>query len=175
MMDSQLHLNVWGLKDRFEEWEVPTATAIAYDRVNSTPPTKPKLTTKGARSKSVTNYDLPSYLAFCRSETAQAAGYEPEASEIERISTPVWQARWFQRPLTPVNRNMARAHLQAAVDSDQDSRRTVERVSRRGEAPRNMTGAACTFCNYARLCRAQMIGGVDGEYAVEEYGLRVRS
>jgi hypothetical protein len=96
------------------------------------------------------------------------------AESIERISSPAYATKWFQRTLTPVNRNIAKAHLQAAVDSEQDSRTTTKRVLRRGEAPRNMTGAACRYCDYAKLCRAQMIGGADGEYQIEEYGLRAR-
>lgn len=174
MLNSQLHLNAWGLKDRLEEWGCGPVQAISYERVNSIAPTTPKLTQAGRLSKQVTNFDLRTYLAFCESPEAKAKGYKPEQSQLDRIKAPAYNTRWFQRTLTPINRNIAKAHLQAAIDSEQDSRRTVERVQRRGEAPRNMTGAACRWCDFAKLCRAQMIAGPDGEFQLSEYGLSAR-
>jgi hypothetical protein len=172
MLDSQLHLNAWGLKDRLEEWDCGSVQAISYERVNSVKPTTPKLTAGGKLSKQVTNFDLTTYMAFCESEEVKEKGYLPEPEQIERISSPGYQTKWFQRTLTPINRNIARAHLQAALDTEQDSRKTVDRVQRRREAPRNMTADACKWCDFAKLCRAQMVGGTDGEYQIEEYGLR---
>lgn len=174
LLDSQLDLNAWGLYERIEEWGVAQPSGIAFDRVLSAPPTKPKLTTRGARSKTVTNYDLLTYLAFCKSPEAIEAGYKPEQSEIDRISSPSYGSKWFQRPVRPVNRNLARVHLQAAVDTALDAQATILRVQKRGEAPRNFTGAACDWCSFAKLCRAQMIGGPLGEYEVTEYGLQVK-
>ena len=80
---------------------------------------------------------------------------------------------WQSGTLTPINRNVAHAHLQAAVDSNIDAQATIKRWQKRGSATRNFTGSACGHCGFAKLCRAQMIGGADGEYIVEEYGLRV--
>lgn len=172
MLDSQLDLNAWGLADRIKEWEVGPIGAVAFDRVCSVKPTTPVLTKAGRLSKQVTNFDLMTYLAFCSSPEAVEKGYEAEQAQIERISTDVYQTRWFQRTLRPINRNIIRAHLQAAVDTNMDAHKTIDRVIKRGEAPRNMTGAACRFCDYAKLCRAQMVGGVEGEYEISEYGLR---
>lgn len=172
LLDSQLDLNAWGLMEVVAAWGIPPVQAIAFDRVCSVKPTTPKLIKSGKLSKTVTNFDLMTYMAFCQSDAAKEAGYLPEPSQIERISAPAYQTRWFQRTLRPLNRNIVKAHLQAAVDSQQDAGRTIQRALKRGEAPRNMTGAACKFCDFAKLCRAQMVGGADGEYDVAEYALR---
>lgn len=172
LLDSQLDLNAWGLADRIREWECRPVEAVAFNRVLSVKPTTPVLTKAGRLSKQVTNFDLMTYLAFCKSPAAIEAGYEPEPAQIERISSPAYQTRWFQRTLRPISRNIVKAHLQAAVDSNMDAHKTIDRVVKRGEAPRNMTGSACSYCDFAKLCRAQMIGGVDGEYEISEYGLR---
>lgn len=172
LLDSQLDLNAWGLAERIKEWGERPVEAVAFNRVCSVKPTTPKLTQKGALSKTVTNFDLMTYLAFCKSPAAIEAGYKPEQSQIERISAPAYQTRFFQRTLRPISRNIIKAHLQAAVDSNSDSNLTIQRVEKRGEAPRNMTGSACRFCDFAQLCRAMMVGGVDGEYEISDYGLR---
>ena len=174
MLNSQLHLNAWGLSDRIKEWGCQPVGAISYERVNSVMPPKPKLVKSGRLSATVKNFDLETYLTFCESPEAKEAGYEREDAVVQRITEPQYISRWFQRTLTPVNRNIATAHLQAAVDTEVDSRKTVETVKRRGAGPRNMTGNACRYCDFAKLCRAQMIGGADGEYEIEEYGLRVK-
>lgn len=171
MMDSQLHLNAWGLKDRCDQWGMGPIGAVRYDRVVSVRPTMPKLTQKGFLNKQVTRYDLSTYQMFCELPETKARGYEPEPEIIERLSRPDAASAWFQRTLTPVNRNIARVHLQAAIDSVHDSRLTIERVNARGEAPRNLSGAACRYCDFAELCRARMIGGPEGEYELEQYGL----
>jgi hypothetical protein len=173
MVNSQLHLNAWGLKDRIEEWGVATPTAISFERIKSTLPAKPKLTKAGKLSTTSFNWDLHTYLEFCESDEAKEIGYEKEDAQVERITAPSFVTQFFQRTLTPINRNVARAHLQAAVDSNIDAQATIKRWGKRGSATRNFTGTACGYCGFAKLCRAQMVGGADGEYQIEEYGLRV--
>lgn len=170
MMESQLHLNAWGLKERTEQWGLGPVGAVAYDRVVSVRPTMPKLTMKGTLNKQITRYDLTTYLEFC--ESVKDKGYVPDPEIIERLSTPSAESQWFQRTLTPVNRNIARVHLQSAVDSTFDSRMTIQRVKERGEAPRNLTTMNCKWCDFRPLCLAQMIGGPNGDYNLEDYGLR---
>lgn len=172
LLDSQLDLNAWGLADVVKEWGARPVEAVAFNRVRSVKPTTPKLIKSGRLSKTVSDFDLMTYMAFCKSPAAQEAGYQPEQSQIDRISAPAYQTRYFQRTLRPISRNIIRTHLQAAIDSDSDSNLTIQRVGKRGEAPRNMTGSACSWCDFAALCRAQMVGGVEGEYEVTEYGLR---
>lgn len=170
MLDSQLHLYPWGLVPLVADWGVPPIQAVAYDRVRSVKPTTPRLTPKTRKlSAQITQYDLHTYQAF----VADTEDYDEDPTVIEHLTSPAWRSVWFQRTRKPLNRNLMRAHLQAAADSMSDVQRTLERVARRGEATRNMTGSACRFCDFVKLCRAQMVGGIDGEYLVEEHGLRV--
>jgi len=141
--------------------------------VGSVPPAKPKLTdTTGKLSLQTKNFTLEDYQALCASDRAKQVGYKPEQAVIDRISAPAYRSRWFQRTLTPVNRNIVRAHLQAAVDSDLDVATTVARVQERGYAARNFSGSSCRYCDFASLCRAQLIGGPEAEYPLEDHGLR---
>lgn len=173
MVNSQLHLNAWGLRDKIAEWGVATPTAISFERVKSGLQAKPKLTTKGKLSTTSFNWDIHTYMDFVESDEAKEAGYVLDQAQVDRITSPAFVTQFFQRTLTPINRNVAHAHLQAAVDSNIDAQATIKRWQKRGSATRNFTGSACGHCGFAKLCRAQMIGGADGEYIVEEYGLRV--
>ena len=184
MMDSQVQLYVWGLGPLCDEWEVPRPRAVAFDRVRSKAPKTPKLTKAGKLSSSVKDYDLATYLDWVGDEgvpfegmkkDGSAAGvYTAEEAEIGRLGSPQVVSQWFSRHLTPVSPYLVRSHLQAAADTCVDISLTRKRAESRGEAARNFGKAACQFCEFADLCRAQMVGGPEGEYAVEEYGLRYR-
>ena len=184
MMDSQVQLYAWGLGPTCDEWEVPRPRAVAFDRVRSKAPKTPKLTKAGKLSASVKDYDLATYLEWVGDEgvpyegmkkDGSAAGvYTAEGAEIERLGSPQVVSQWFSRHLTPVSPYLVRSHLQAAADTCTDISLTRKRAAARGEAARNFGKAACQFCEFADLCRAQMVGGPGGEYAAEEYGLRYR-
>lgn len=68
---------------------------------------------------------------------------------------------------------MVRAHLRAAVDSALDIQLTRERIELSQEAARNL-GGGCKYCVFVDLCRAQMMGGPEGEYTLSDYKLRQR-
>lgn len=179
MMDSQLHLYVWGLSPALREHGV-RINAVSYDRVKSVKPTTPRLTQSGSLSKQVTQFDLRTYLDWVAEgqeypgrakDGSQAGTYELDPAVVEHLSSPVWRSRWFQRTRVPLNRNLIRAHLQAAVDSAKAVDVTVEKFNRRGEAPRAFATANCRWCDYRHLCRAQMMGGPDGEYPLGDFGL----
>lgn len=183
MMDSQVQLYAWGLGPLCDEWEVPRPRAVAFDRVRSKAPKTPKLTKAGKLSSSVKDYDLTTYLEWVsdgvpfegmKKDGSAAGVYTAEEAEIERLGSPQVVSQWFSRHLTPVSRYLVRSHLQAAADTCADISLTRKRAEKRGEAARNFGKAACQFCEFADLCRAQMVGGPDGEYAAEEYGLRYR-
>ena len=183
MMDSQVQLYAWGLSPDCSEWGVPTPRAVAFDRVRSKAPKTPKITKAGKLSASVKDYDLRTYLEWCadgvpfegmKRDGSAAGTYTAEEAEIGRLTSPQAVSQWFSRHLTPVSPYLVRSHLQAAADTCSDISRTRVRADRRGEAPRNFGKAACQFCEFADLCRAQMVGGPGGEYAPEEYGLRYR-
>lgn len=102
--------------------------------------------------------------------------YKMDPNLLENLRHPDWQAKWFQRTLTPLNRNIVRGHLQAGVETAIDANSTRERYEITGMATRNF-GRACTWCPFNQLCRAELIGGpeADGnEYDLEAYGLRER-
>ena len=183
MMDSQVQLYAWGLSPDCVEWGVPAPRAVAFDRVRSKAPKTPKITKAGKLSASVKDYDLRTYLEWCangvpfegmKKDGSGAGTYTAEEAEIERLASPQVVSQWFARHLTPVSPYLVRSHLQAAADTCSDIARTRVRADRRGDAPRNFGKAACQFCEFADLCRAQMVGGPGGEYAPEEYGLRYR-
>jgi hypothetical protein len=183
MMDSQVQLYAWGLAPDCAEWGLQPPRAVAFDRVRSKAPKTPKITKAGKLSASVKDYDLRTYLEWCadgvpfegmKKDGSAAGTYTAEESEIERLTSPQSVSQWFSRHLTPVSPYLVRSHLQAAADTCSDISRTRMRADKRGEAPRNFGKAACQFCEFADLCRAQMVGGPGGEYAPEEYGLRYR-
>ena len=183
MMDSQVQLYAWGLAPDCAEWGLPSPRAVAFDRVRSKAPKVPRITKAGKLSASVKDYDLRTYLEWCaegvpfegmKKDGSAAGTYTAEEAEIERLTSPQTVSQWFARHLTPVSPYLVRSHLQAAADTCSDISRTRVRADRRGEAPRNFGKAACQFCEFADLCRAQMVGGPGGEYAPEEYGLRYR-
>lgn len=101
--------------------------------------------------------------------------YQEEQSVIERITTPVHRSIFHQRTLVPLSPHVIRAHLRAAVDSATDIYRTEKRVEATKEAARNFTASNCRFCDYASLCRAQMVGGPEGEYELAEHRLKARN
>lgn len=184
MMDSQVQLYAWGLGPTCDEWGVPRPRAVAFDRVRSKAPKTPKLTKAGKLSSSVKDYDLTTYLEWVgddgipyegmKKDGSAAGVYTAEEAEIERLGSPQVVSQWFSRHLTPVSLHLVRSHLQAAADTCSDISLTRKRAAARGEASRNFGKAACQFCEFADLCRAQMVGGPGGEYAPEEYGLRYR-
>ena len=184
MMDSQVQLYAWGLSPDCSRWGLPAPRAAAFDRVRSKAPKTPRLTKAGKLSASVKDYDLRTYLEWCadgvffegmKRDGSAAGTYTAEEGEIERLASPQAVSQWFARHLTPISPHLVRSHLRAAADTCSDISRTRVRADLRGEAPRNFGKAACQFCEFADLCRAQMVGGSDGEYAPEEYGLRYRA
>jgi hypothetical protein len=70
MMDSQLQLYGWGAAPLIESWGLGGPKAVAYDRARSTMPKSPEVTkTAGALSKSVTDYDVGTYIRWAQTDT----------------------------------------------------------------------------------------------------------
>lgn len=196
LSDSQVHLYGWGVNEEVETWGHGPVSALSYDRARSAPPKSPAVTqTAGSLSKSVTDYDLHTYLTWAAGpdgrgvpwgtegeyvKTGKRAGepkfgrYVAEDSVIEKLSHPAALSIWHQRTLTPLNHNIIKAHLQAVSDTQQQAERTVAQFTEHGSAPRNFTRQGCKWCDYNRLCRAELIGGPGGEYPPEDYGLTER-
>jgi len=196
MMDSQLQLYAWGITPLVKDWDVGRVGAVGYDRVRSVAPRPPMLTKSGRLAvrggePSIGQCDLRTYLDWAKGEDGagvpfpgmkadgSAAGfYQAEDSVIEKLSSPAAASIWFQRTLTPLNVNLVRTHLRSAVDSALDLAASRARVERTGEAARNLT-KSCRWCDFAALCRAEMIGGParDGDsaaYDLADFKLRRR-
>jgi len=191
MMDSQLQLYAWGATPAVRDWAVGPIRATAYDRMRSTAPRPPQLTLGGRLAMrggepSIGSSDLHTYVTWARGEDglgvpypgtkkdgSGAGMYQLEQSVVERLSAPSARSAWFQRTLTPLNANLIRAHLRAAIDSATDLAATRHRSLATGEAARNLT-SNCRYCDFVKLCRVQMVGGADGDFELADYSLRRR-
>lgn len=180
MMDSQLQLYAWGANPIVTAWGRGSIKATAYDRVRMVRPPTPKVTISGTLSKSVSDYDLRTYLEWCDSKPpyagrtkdgSQAGIYEQEEREIERLRSPAVISSWFQRTLTPLNPHLIRAHLRAAVDSAIDMGVSYERARLENAAARNLTWGNCRWCDFAGLCRSEMFGGAQGDFNLADFRL----
>src|SRR5688500_1430466 len=82
-------------------------------------------------------------------------------------------AQWtcVERPLAPGLMDVGGGRLRAAADSAVDVARTRVRVEESQEASRNLT-SKCKWCPFVDLCRAEMLGGPDGDYDLEAMRLR---
>jgi len=198
MLDSQLQFYAWGASPEVSSWGLGKIQATAYDRVRSVKPSPPQLTMGGRLAMrggepSIGQCDLHTYLQWANGPTSNKEGtevrdgqwypgtrghepgwYLPEQSVIEKLSSPATKSVWFQRTLTPLNTNIIRSHLRAAVDSAVDLASTRARAAGTREAARNM-GKECRWCDYNKLCRAEMVGGAEGEYDLIDLNLRVRA
>lgn len=187
MMDSQLQVYAWGASTMITEWGFGSVKAVAYDRVRMTAPKSPKVTKSGTLSKAVSDYDLRTYLAFCagpdgegepfpglKKDGSGAGFYTAEDHVIENLSDPASSTAWFQNTLTPLNRNVVTGHLRASVDTAFEMERTRRRVAESGEAGRNLT-SMCKWCPFVELCRAELSGGVGGDYDLAAFGLKYKS
>jgi len=124
--------------------------------------------------------DLQTYLDWCNAgpeyagtKSAPPGVYQLEESVVDKLSSPAFTSTWFQRTLTPLNTNIIRTHLRAAVDTAVDVANTRERIEVANEAGRNLT-TGCKWCDFQGLCRAEMVGGPDGTYDLADYKLRER-
>lgn len=189
-LDSQLHLYAWALSPLLKHHGVGSVQAVAYDRTRSAMPKTPQITQAGNLSKSVSDYDLTTYLSWvgdgvkwgeedtywksgAKSGQPKFGVYEADPKMVDNLSTPEHRALWHDRTLQPLNRNIVRHHLQAAIDTDRDTDRTRERYAEHGQAPRNF-GRACTWCEYASLCHSELTGGRGGDYDLAEHRLTRR-
>lgn len=194
LLDSQLQFYAWGASPVVERWGFGPIKAVAYDRIRSTAGKLPTLTASGSLSKSVTDFDLDTYLRWAAGpdgegvpwgtegefvKTGKNAGkpkfgkYTAEAEVVARLSTETARSIWFDRTFTPLSTNVVRTHLLSADATARTVPATVERWESEGDAARNFT-FGCKFCDFRRLCAAQLVGGPDGDYPPEDFGLRTR-
>ena len=183
LMDSQVQLYAWGIAQDCKAWGINSPRAVSFDRVRTVAPKTPSLTKSGRLSKSVTDYDLRTYVEWVgdgvpfdglKKDGSGAGVYKVEQDEVDRLSSDDVRRNWYRRSMTPLSVNIVKTHLRAAVDTVSDIGRTKARAERSGEAPRNLVSMICKWCDFAELCRAQAVGGPDGDFDPAEYGLEVR-
>jgi hypothetical protein len=186
MMDSQLQLYAWGASPEVTSWGIGQIKATAYDRIRTVKAKTPQVTQAGTLSKSITDYDLYTYAAWSlgdgrgvpypgrKADGSGAGFYQPESAVIEKLSSPAAISAWYQRTLTPLNINLIRVHLRAAVDSAADVALSRARFAVTGEAARNLT-SNCRYCDFVRLCRTEMVGGISTDLELSDYYLRAKS
>ncbi|HLS33476.1 MAG TPA: PD-(D/E)XK nuclease family protein [Brevibacterium sp.] len=193
MMDSQLHLYAWGVSPLIKEHLGKVPRAVSYIKTRSVQPRPPHLTTAGKLASrggepSLASCDLDTYLEWARdgvewlgpkkpkSEERKPGGiYHAEEKVIEKLKTEAERSRWFQTTLSPLSRPAVRAHLLASLDSADGIAAATRRVDVTGEAPRNITPFTCRWCDFAKLCRAQMVGGPEMPDDVQQFGLRPKA
>ena len=185
MMDSQLQLYAWGASPEITSWGIGQIKATAYDRIRTVKAKTPSVTQAGTLSKSITDFDLYTYAAWSlgdgrgvpypgrKADGSGAGFYQPDAAVIEKLSTPAAISAWYQRTLTPLNLNLIRVHLRAAVDSAADVALSRARFAVTGEAARNLT-ERCRYCDFVRLCRTEMVGGISTDIELSDYYLRAK-
>lgn len=100
--------------------------------------------------------------------------YAFDPAVVEKLSQPSETGRWAADTFKPISGSLVRTHLRSAVDTALDIFQTQLRAEKTGEAARNLDRHGCARCDFADLCRAQLIGGADGEYDLEAFGLRKR-
>lgn len=196
MMDSQLALYAWGAGPVVMAWGLGPIRATTYDRTRMVKPPAPVVTASGGLSKSTTDYDLTTYLEWAggpdgqgvpwgeegkyfasgpRKDQPKFGRYVADEKEIARLSSTAAVSAWFQRSgPTPLNANLVRTHLQAAVDSALDMQQTYARAKITHAAARNLSTSNCKWCDYAELCRSEMFGGAQGNFDPADFRLAAK-
>lgn len=191
LMDSQHFLYARGVSHMTREVLGRDIEAISYDRVRVSPPKQPQLTATGTLSKSVTDYDIKTYVDWvgegiewgepgAHYQTGKKKGepkygtYTLDPTVVEKMSDPAALSTWHQRTLQPINQRVADEHWRSARDTFDLTNRTMLRITEVGSAPRNFDKFKCSRCDFAKLCYAEMIGGPDGDYDLTEFGLTHR-
>lgn len=181
MMESQLHLYAWAAAPVLQLHGIKQPRAVAYDRIRSVAPKQPQVTKAGKLSASVKDYSLLTYLRWLdahdgevpfpgmKKDGSGAGTYTLDPSVVENLSDPASRSAWAQRTLVPMNAAIVKSHLSAATLTYLDTTRTDRLVEKLGEAPRSF--GTCKFCDFLQLCQAQLVGGSEGDYDLEAFGL----
>lgn len=179
---AQLSLYAWACTPLISAWGVGPINAVEYDRARTAKPTEPKVTKTGALSKTVTQYDLETYLRWVSdraSDPTVAFHTTPDPKIVEELSSPAKRNLWFVRETIPLNMRVVRTHLR-------DMQRTVMAQQYESDLAvilgeprlRRASGsAACTYCDFAALCSAETRGGAIDDLTpevLENYRLRRR-
>lgn len=183
LVDSQLHLYAWAAQVTLDK--LPgKIRATAYDRVRSTAPKMPAVTKSGTLSKSVTDYDLATYKEWVgdgvaypglKKDGSGAGTYRLDPKVVEKLSTPEEVGVWYRRSLAPINRRVIKAHVGMLADVAAELPQEVAKINAEHEARRRLSRFGCRNCPYYQLCRAQLLGGAQGQFQISDFGLQLAS
>ena len=183
LMDSQHYLYARGVSAMTREVLGRDIEAIGYDRIRVAPPKTPQLTRSGTLSKSVTDYDVQTYIDWVgdgvaypglKKDGSGAGVYQLDEAVVAKLSDPAALSAWHQRTLQPINAQVQAEHWRSARDTYAQTVEVMVRITETGAAPRNFDRFKCNRCDFRQLCYAEMIGGPDGDYPLDEYGLTSR-
>ena len=196
LMESQPQLYVWGVYPTIATWGLPSLERVQleFDRTRIGKPSTPRVNADGTLSKSVTDFDYYTYVAWAKGpdgagvpwgevDKFYASGprkgqpkfgtYTLDEELAEQLNTPEVWAKWFQRSSSPLNSRVVKSHLQSAVDTARAIIDMRERIEQTGEAARHF-GFNCKRCDFVELCRAEMVGGRMDDFPLEMFGLTVK-
>lgn len=159
LMDSQLHLQAWGMAPILRELGAGVPQAVQFDRVRFKKPTEPKLTTKGELSKSITDFDTYTYTNWC---TANSVEVDPVLVAKCDAKTDAW----FRRSQKPLSMRAVEAHVKAA------QQQVVRSEGLDAATAMLVPSKSCSYCEFLSLCRAEIIGGRPTDFVPQDYGLR---
>lgn len=184
LMESQNHMNLWGLAPQLRELSggkyVPSA--VEFDRVRTKKPTEPKLTLKGQLSASIKDFDKYTYTNWCNSQPTyevkvkdpitketftEVRGYEYDPGVAAKADAD--PDSWFRRSLKPLSMNAVTAHVLAS--QRQAERANALTIEDAGLSP----SKACGWCDFSKLCRAEIVGGRDDDFVPADFDLRLRT
>lgn len=177
---SQLSLYAWGIAPVVGSWGVGQIAAVEFDRARTAKPTPPKLTAKGALSKTVTQFDLETYLAWVAERRRVNAGphMTPDPAVVADLSTPAKRNLWFARERIPLNMQVVRTHMRDMQRTTMLQASETYLAIVLGEPRlRRTSGASCTYCDFRALCSAETRGGVIHDLTPEvlrDFGLEQR-
>lgn len=174
LMNSQLHLYAWGVAPMLAEAGIGPPSALEWDRIRTKPPTTPALTKAGRLSKSVSDYDLPTYLAWANqhpeydgTRTVDPGVYEVEDEVVEHLSSEEERDRFYFRRRFPVNEDVIRTHVAMALEDHHAIEALQEDPSSAVRSP----GRHCSWCDYLTLCRGQLFGEVADDFDPHDFNL----
>ena len=169
LINSQNHFNAWGVADVLRNLSgdkelVPSA--VEYARARFKKPATPAMT-KGTKNapprlaKSTTDFDAYTYREWCREQelVMDQTVYDELAGQRDK---------WFRFTRKPLLYSVYSQHVISA--SKQAAR--AETITTEDSIP--VYGSHCAFCEYATLCRTDLVGGrvPYDEIVFADYGLR---
>ncbi len=183
LMDSQLHLQAWGLAPLLRELSDGKLNpqALEFDRVRFKKPATPELTQKGTLAKSTSDYDAYTYRNWCATKPRPEPTEVAKRKGITREDLPLYELdeavlagleadrdKFFRRSMKPLSMRAVTHHVTAAMTQADRAEKVDSKTA--GISP----GKHCGWCPFLNLCRATIIGGTPEPLVLADWGLKRR-